>query len=90
MNISVAMAMAKAAFLEVCRRSGSAFMIFWTRATEVGLVGYGEKDEVIWELDLRGRETCPLMSLGGAIGVLLYGILWYCLLEGRCAQTEDV
>jgi hypothetical protein len=27
-------------------------------------------------LDLRGKETCPLMSFGGAIGVLLYGILW--------------
>ena len=25
-------------------------------------------------LDLRGSETCPVTSLEGAIGVLLYGI----------------
>ena len=33
MKSSVASAMAKAAFFDVCRRSGSALMIFWTRAT---------------------------------------------------------
>jgi hypothetical protein len=44
MNISVASAMAKAAFLEVVMRSGSACMIFCTRATVpcVRMVAYYE------------------------------------------------
>lgn len=55
MKSSVARAMAKAAFLEVCRREGSALMIFWTRATGgVSLGVEGGKGGLTGEGDLAG------------------------------------
>lgn len=62
--------MAKAAFLETLRRSGSAWIIFWTRAT-IELMGTMGS---LVNCYLRGRDTWPVISLEGSIGVLLYGM----------------
>jgi hypothetical protein len=48
-------------------------MIFLTRATAIvldGVAGLSRESEQ----DVRGRETVPVMSLEGAMGVLLYGM----------------
>jgi hypothetical protein len=68
--------------------SSSCEMIFLTRATNDGLdLDTGVDDGVFWGLqlwlsqgrealvDIRGRDTVPVTSLEGAIGVLLYGML---------------
>jgi hypothetical protein len=78
----------KAALLEQLLMSSSCEMIFLTRATNDGLdLDTGVDDGVFWGLqlwlsqgrealvDIRGRDTVPVTSLEGAIGVLLYGML---------------
>lgn len=70
--------MTKAALLLQLEMSSSVAMIFLTRATGgwgVSIVFGGMLVEEEGLKGLRGSETAPVISLGGVIGVLLYGIV---------------
>jgi hypothetical protein len=68
---TVATDIAKAALLEHWTRSSSVAMIFFTRATN----SHGQCCWVGTESDVRGKDEVPVISSGGGMAVLLYGMV---------------
>ena len=78
---TVATDIANAALLEHWTRSSSVAMIFFTRATSRP----DQRCPIGTFPDIRGREDVPVISSGGGIAVLLYGIFRG---EGRSEDKE--
>jgi hypothetical protein len=89
-NISVATVITKAALLLQLLISSSWEMIFLTRATANLLDGVASLYRRI-EQDVRGRDTVPVISLEGAMGVLLYGMAAVVeSVDGMCEERGEV